>query len=349
MLISPGLDSTRSSDVQRPAETSSEDDYEELNYKREAGTTETLDVFNRAEQKEEVVLSEPIYTMVIKSPKLMKAIDRQSSKDHVPANDEKIVAVVPDQVVAPITNTEEVEPVEPEMERDAGDGQTESPVMWEYKLPAPPTPFADSNESPLDKLQIACESSLSRRSSMSSDSLRQASGDEEEPEGLGRSSIDQQESITEIFIKEERQSALRLDRGAELLGETATEDQPLDYDAIAQVTEKVVEDKEVVVLVQSSDPEAKQYGIESTTDGPISVQVSKSNLPPVPSTLPPSDSEEDSTQSDLRFSIATYDRRVKKDSTYDKKLQSGLPDGPSINLTLNGNLFFEISSPGVAQ
>lgn len=347
MLYPLGLDPNG----ERRADTSSEDDYEELNYKKETETRDKSeeDAYSQAEQKEELVVSEPIYTMVIKSPKLMKAIDRQSSKDHIIASnghqvsefDEAIPGETSNETVEKaISNTEEEEPV---MERDAGDGQTESPVMWEYKLPAPPTPFQDSGDSPLDKLQITTESSLSRHSSMSTDSLQRGSADEEEPKkdsSPRSSSIDhQEEPINEIFIKEDTNNEttpLRLHRGAELLGETTTEEQPNSASNVVPIVKEVVAEKvatEEVVVLQSSDPEAQQYGIESTTDEPLSLQ-SSSSLPPVPSTLPPNDSDDDSFQQpEMRFSIATYNLRVSNDSSYEKKLRANSPDGLPTNLT----------------
>lgn len=224
------------------------------------------------------------------------------------------------------------------MERDAGDGQTESPIMWEYKLPAPPTPFQDPAQSPLDKLQIASESELSRstRSSMSTDSLQQNKSTDEEnfAKDSPRSSIDCQESeaetSAEISIKEDcgvKEVALKLHRGLELLGETTTEEPSLDDAAIEEVVNVAEENK---VVLQSSDPEAKPYGIESTTDEPLS---QPSSLPPVPSTLPPIDSDDDFPQPDMQFSIATYTVRVSKDSTYERKLaRSGLPEEVSENI-----------------
>jgi hypothetical protein len=89
----------------------------------------------------------------------------------------------------------------------------------------------------------------------------------------------------------------------------------------------VVVMEEKVVVLQSSDPEAKPYGVESTTDEPLSLE--PTSLPPVPSTLPPCESDDDSIggQPDMRFSIATYTVRVNKDSTYEKKLaRSGSPE-----------------------
>jgi len=88
----------------------------------------------------------------------------------------------------------------------------------------------------------------------------------------------------------------------------------------------VEEEEEKVVVLQPTDPEAKPYGVESTTDEPLSLE--PTSLPPVPSTLPPCDSDDDSIgQPDMRFSIATYTVRVNKDSTYEKKLaRSGSPE-----------------------
>lgn len=325
---------------ERPANSiSSEDDYEQLDYRRKnSEEKEKNDTYRKAHEEEETVVSEPIYTMVIKSPKPLVAVDVEPEKNNIMEQTNEDVQVdEPDRcdIKAIVMLREE----EPEMERDAGDGQTESPIMWEYKLPAPPTPFQDPAQSPLDKLQIASESELSRstRSSMSTDSLQQNKSTDEEnfAKDSPRSSIDCQESeaetSAEISIKEDcdvKEVALKLHRGLELLGETTTEEPSLDDAAIEEVVNVVEENK--VVLQSSDDPEAKPYGIESTTDEPLS---QPSSLPPVPSTLPPIDSDDDFPQPDMQFSIATYTVRVSKDSTYERKLaRSGLPEEVSENI-----------------
>ncbi|KAK4018490.1 hypothetical protein OUZ56_000541 [Daphnia magna] len=325
---------------ERPANSiSSEDDYEQLDYRRKnSEEKEKNDTYRKAHEEEETVVSEPIYTMVIKSPKSLVAVDVELEKNNIMEQTNEHEQVdEPDRcdIKAIVMLREE----EPEMERDAGDGQTESPIMWEYKLPAPPTPFQDPAQSPLDKLQIASESELSRstRSSMSTDSLQQNKSTDEEnfAKDSPRSSIDCQESeaetSAEISIKEDcdvKEVALKLHRGLELLGETTTEEPSLDDAAIEEVVNVAEENK---VVLQSSDPEAKPYGIESTTDEPLS---QPSSLPPVPSTLPPIDSDDDFPQPDMQFSIATYTVRVSKDSTYERKLaRSGLPEEVSENIT----------------
>lgn len=344
------LDSPRSSEEdssnatsERPANSvSSEDDYELLNYRREKiepAIVEKNGPFSEAHEKEEVVVSEPIYTMVIKSPRPLVAVNVGPEKDDKSGQTNGDVHVdEPDRMevkASPIPAEEG-----PEMERDAGDGQTESPIMWEYKLPAPPTPFQDSIQSPLDKLQIASESdsSRSRRSSMSTDSLQHNRSAEEEDlvKDSPRSSIGSQEEplapqvVPKISIKEDcdtNEDAIKLDLGAELQGESATEEPVVNGPPVEQVVKVVVEEEEEkVVVLQSSDPEAKPYGVESTTDEPLSLE--PTSLPPVPSTLPPCDSDDDSIgQPDMRFSIATYTVRVNKDSTYEKKLaRSGSPE-----------------------
>ncbi|XP_046445768.1 mucin-4-like isoform X5 [Daphnia pulex] len=342
------LDSPRSSEgdssnntSERPANSvSSEDDYELLNYRREKiepAIVEKNGPFSEAHEKEEVVVSEPIYTMVIKSPRPLVAVNVGPEKDDKSGQTNGDVHVdEPDRMevkASPIPAEEG-----PEMERDAGDGQTESPIMWEYKLPAPPTPFQDSIQSPLDKLQIASESdsSRSRRSSMSTDSLQHNRSAEEEDlvKDSPRSSIGSQEEpvapqvVPKISIKEDcdtNEDAIKLDLGAELQGESATEEPAVNGSPVEEVLKVVVVEEKVVVL-QSSDPEAKPYGVESTTDEPLSLE--PTSLPPVPSTLPPCDSDDDSIgQPDMRFSIATYTVRVNKDSTYEKKLaRSGSPE-----------------------
>ncbi|XP_057370137.1 cordon-bleu protein-like 1 isoform X6 [Daphnia carinata] len=340
------LDSPRSiatdstnANSERPANSiSSEDDYEQLEYRRKnSDEKEKNDSYREAHEEEETVVSEPIYTMVIKPPKPLVAVDLEpQTNDKMEQTNEDVQVDEPDRcdVKAIVMLREE----EPEMERDAGDGQTESPIMWEYKLPAPPTPFQDSAQSPLDKLQIASESELSRstRSSMSTDSLQQnRSADEENfAKDSPRSSIDCQEpeaeTSAEISIKEDndvKEVALKLHRGLELLGETTTEEPSLDDPAIEEVVNVAEENK---VVLQSSDPEAKPYGIESTTDEPMS---QPSSLPPMPSTLPPIDSDDEFSPPDMQFSIATYTVRVSKDSPYEKKLtRPVLPEEVSENI-----------------
>ena len=346
-LDSPRSNAEESSNAtsERPANSvSSEDDYELLNYRRERSEDKN-ESFREAHKKEEVVVSEPIYTMVIKSPRPLVAVNVEPEKDDKCQQTNGDIQVdEPDRMEVkanPIPAEEE-----PVMERDAGDGQTESPIMWEYKLPAPPTPFQDSIQSPLDKLQIASETE-SRRSSMSTDSLQDNRSAEEEDfvKDSPRSSIDSQEEeplspqvLPKISIKEDcdtNQDAIKLHLGVELLGESATEESVLICPAIEEV--KVVEEK--VVVLQSSDPEAKPYGVESTTDEPLSLELS--SLPPVPSTLPPCDSDDDSlTTPDMRFSIATYTVRVNKDSTYEKKLaRSSSPDQLTKEMIKPGKLF----------
>lgn len=346
-LDSPRSSAEESSNAasERPANSvSSEDDYELLNYRREKSEDKN-ESFREAHQKEEVVVSEPIYTMVIKSPRPLVAVNVEPEKDDKCQQTNGDIQVdEPDRLEVkanPIPAEEE-----PVMERDAGDGQTESPIMWEYKLPAPPTPFQDSIQSPLDKLQIASETE-SRRSSMSTDSLQNNRSAEEEDfvKDSPRSSIDSHEEeplspqvLPKISIKEDcdtNEDAIKLHLGVELLGESATEESVLICPAIEEV--KVVEEK--VVVLQSSDPEAKPYGIESTTDEPLSLE--PSSLPPVPSTLPPCDSDDDSlTTPDMRFSIATYTVRVNKDSTYEKKLaRSSSPDQLTKETIKPGKLF----------
>jgi hypothetical protein len=120
-----------------------------------------------------------------------------------------------------------------------------------------------------------------------------------------------------LFRSDANEDAIKLHLGAELLGESATEESAVNCPEIEEVVQIVEEEK--IVVLQSSDPEAKPYGVESTTDEPLSLE--PSSLPPVPSTLPPCDSDDDSlTTPDMRFSIATYTVRVTKDSTYEKKL-----------------------------
>lgn len=345
-----GTSLKRQSTDDRQSETTSEDDYEVIKYQHEdkiyvapsPPADETDRAYSRAAEKEEMVVPEPIYTMVIKSPRLMRAVDQSLDGDQTAGPTSGEVLAELDKVIRQASSAEddqedeeEEEEERPEMKRDAGDGQTESPVMWEYKLPAPPTPFQDSNDSHLNQLEFASESNLSGHSSSMSTNSFQHSADQLESQ---EESIDYLQPVIEFVTKQEPVTVIELDRGVELMDETATEEQigHLAQPKAVQVVEKVTQEEQVVVL-ETSDPQAKQYGIESTTDEPISLaetSVSLSSLPPIPNTLPPSDSEDDSIQSpDMRFSIATYKLRVSKDLSYEEKLRSGSPDGLPSNLT----------------
>lgn len=334
---------------ERPANSiSSEDDYEQLDYRRKNNTEkETNGTYSEAHQEEETVVAEPIYTMVIKSPKPLVAVDVEpENNDKIEQSNENMQVDEPDRcdVKAIVMLREE----EPEMERDAGDGQTDSPIMWEYKLPAPPTPFQDPAQSPLDKLLIANESdsSHSTRSSMSTDSLQQnRSADEENSiKDSPRSSIDSQESTAEISTEisidcDNKEVAIQLHHGLELLGETTTEESTLDTLVIEDVVNVAEENK---VILQSSDPKAKPYGIESTTDEPMS---QPSSLPPAPSTLPPIDSDDDSLQSEsMQFSITTYNVRVSNDSTYEKKLARSASSDELLNTIIQPTIGISFSA-----
>lgn len=246
-----------------------------------------------------------IYTMVIKAPPIVKAVV-DSPPDVNGMTDGRH------------EKEEEVEP-EPEPEVNGQADDDDSPLSWEYKLPAPPTPFQDpsiSSSLPAPSLtESAVETSTTASrpgSSMSTDSLQAREGEKE---------------------------VVQLDRGKDLLEESMT-DVLVEEAVPAPLTERDQDGpvvKEEVVVLPSSDPLAKQYGMESTTDD---VQSPPTSLPPLPSTSPPSFSDEEdgedetsrASPTDLHFSITTYKRRVKKDSTYDKKLsRSDSPDQPTFN------------------
>lgn len=256
-----------------PPPSSEDDDYEDLDYGSKKKTEPVPVPREQAKVEEEVVAVEPIYTMVVKSPRIVQAFDQEPT----------------DQPVNGVDHSE--------AEREAGDGQQagESPVPWEYKLPAPPTPFQDSMPvaPPAESIVTATESSSRPTSSMSVDSL-------------------QENLETETPVPE---TGVMLQSGADLLEESVTEE-------MLSPTKK---NQEIFVL--SSDPRDQQYGLESTTDE-LHSQSAPSSMPPLPTSSPPPESDEDdhvhpanvSLDSDMRFSITTYNRRIANDSTYDKKL-----------------------------
>ena len=101
-----------------PPPSSEDDDYEDLDYGSRKKTEPVTVPQEQAKVAEEVVAVEPIYTMVVKSPRIVQAFDQEPT----------------DQPVNGVDHSE--------AEREAGDGQQagESPVPWEYKLPARSSP-----------------------------------------------------------------------------------------------------------------------------------------------------------------------------------------------------------------
>ena len=293
---------------------SSEDDYEVLNYAKKNNKTDQVAVeaaMNGARQREEVLASEPIYTMVIKPPPTA------------------IRAVVEDKVDEALSNSPvhsdemehgtEVEEDEPEVERDAGDGQTESPILWEYKLPAPPTPFQDSLTSstikslpPLVAETTVTESSgRSRLSSMSVDSLQdRSSGDDEDEDHQSHSPPLTPRTDSGVGVK------VTLFSGSELLGESITD----CLDENDDLNESMKESGAPMVI------ELKDAQMESTSDEPLSINSSApaSLIPPLPSYPPPSYSDDDQQHENeeeaMQFSISTYRRREEEDALYDHKM-----------------------------
>ena len=268
-------------------------------------------VYSQARLTEEVVKAEPIYTMVIKSPHVMRATDLEEEKEKKNAS----------------VTTNGDHDGEAQLEGNVANGPAESPVLWEYKLPSPPTPFQDSRF-PSDVVDPLADSS--RHSSMSTDSLQDNSFDEDKSprpgpdSGLGAPSASSPSTIGDEAVK------MTLMHGSELMQESVTEE--------LQTATIVIRDKRGSgsVFVLPKDPLDNQYGAESTTDELI--QSPPASLPPLPSTSPPSYSDEDDDEENgldgLRFSISTYNRRVERDSTYDKKLsRSDSPELSSTSLT----------------
>lgn len=286
------------------ASTSSDSDYEVISYDKEETKKKTKEMkkvesYHQARMAEEVVKAEPLYTMVIKSPTVVRAKEEDANNAVTTNGDHK-------------ADSEE---------------QKESPVMWEYKLPAPPTPFQDSGNSSvmLDKTQDDPVAESSRHSSMSTDSLQESSFDEEKSPRPGADSGLGAPSAASPIIVEEA-TKVTLHHGAHLMEESVTEE---PQTTAAVITARRDSDS---VLVLPKDPLVNQYGMESTTDEPLSPP---SSIPPLPSTSPPSysDSEDDEAElnsAGLRFSISTYTRReVDRDQpTYDKKLSR--PDSPDL-------------------
>ena len=170
-----------------PPPSSEDDDYEDLDYGSKKKTEPVPVPREQAKVEEEVVAVEPIYTMVVKSPRIVQAFDQEPT----------------DQPVNGVDHSEAA--------REAGDGQQagESPVPWEYKLPAPPTPFQDSMPvaPPAESVVTATESSSRPTSSMSVDSL-------------------QENLETETPVPE---TGVMLQSGADLLEESVTEEMLSKY------------------------------------------------------------------------------------------------------------------------
>ena len=89
-----------------------EEGYEVLNFQRKK---EPVASYCKADVNEEVLKAEPLYTMVIKSPKSIRPTQPQDQKESEKNKVEEMSA--------------------------------ESPIMWEYKLPAPPAAFKDVQQS----------------------------------------------------------------------------------------------------------------------------------------------------------------------------------------------------------
>ena len=279
-----------------------DDDYEVLNYPKKINSTDPVAVvaaMNGARQREEMLASEPIYTMVIKTPpvSIRAVVQEKVEMDIVTTS-------------SPMLSDEMDHEDEREVERDAGDGQTESPILWEYKLPAPPTPFQDSLISSVKSLPLVAETTVtessgrSRMSSMSVDSLQDGGRSSDEDEDQSRSPLTPR-TDSGVCVK------VTLFSGSELLGESIT-----DCLETSSTDEAVKEPPVVMVL--------KDAQLESTTDEPLSLNSSApASLPPLPSTSPPSYSDEEENEADsdsMRFSISTYRRRAEEDSHYDHKM-----------------------------
>ena len=226
---------------------------------------------SKAEPVEERVESEAIYSMVVKkSTQSVKVVDLHeeascdSSKELV--NQVESINEPTDKVVSDVIKVDE----EPEVQR-APDERAESPVLWEDKLPAPPTPFADNGEgSPVvEKPSIKSDSDRSRSSSISADSLQEV----EIPELVDPiPSPTIQQVITTAVI--ESDDKVTLEHGNELMGESLTEE--------STVEEQTVEKIETTECIPSPVSLKEQPIEEAIADGSL-----PSIIPPLPLTSPP--------------------------------------------------------------
>ena len=190
----------------------SENEYEILDFNKKAADVEAEEEpeengFKRADVAEEIVQIEPLYSMIIKTPLVVKPVELELAA--APAEDaesEEQGADVEEVEDPPIQSVSAfADEVLREVERrrslglESGAEATvpaaEYPVPWSEKLPDPPTPFQDV-AAPLNPPESSDSESV-----MSDDSLQHA---------------DQ--------VQEKIPDGITLQSGEELLGETRTED-----------------------------------------------------------------------------------------------------------------------------
>lgn len=314
--------------------------------------------------------SEALYTMVIKSPKSIRATDLEEQDKPLPVSDRSDSS---DPAGRGEEEKEEEAPREPAPEPD-GPGQpevigqtpeavAESPIMWEYKLPAPPPAFKDavtshSSTAPEDTSTTGSVSDGDTDSSISIDSLQVESRDDidDQPEAppLPSAQVGEQPEVDSAGAQEAGRKLARSDKRPEVVSEpeVVTGSGPeVEADSIVIHFEpkgailnefvsvgSVVVDctPEVIVeAVQHPHPEtltlnegSDLQGETTTEDVAITTEPpeAEASLPPC-SPSPPDEEEEPESPPELpekpemRFSISTYHRRVKKEGlSYDKKL-----------------------------
>ena len=90
----------------------------------------------------EVVKPEPLYTMVVKSPKSIRATDVHKEDIRLPASAQSDSDYSIREEANPTESAQL--PDEPEVVGGIAEVSAESPILWEYKLPAPPPAFTDT-------------------------------------------------------------------------------------------------------------------------------------------------------------------------------------------------------------
>lgn len=177
-----------------------------------------------------------------------------------------------EKVVSDVIQVDE----EPEVERSP-DERAESPVLWEYKLPAPPTPFADNGEAlPLaEKLSIKSDSDRSRSSSISVDSLQEVTVELDDP--IPSQTV-QQVTTTAIIETVQTEDKVTLDNGDQLMGESS-----VDEPAVKEQSEE----NEAVETTQTERIPSPLKEEEPTAEEIVSDESLPSIIPPLPITSPP--------------------------------------------------------------
>ena len=378
-----------------------EEDYEELDFQRKAGIAD--EDYCKAQSQVEEVKPEALYSMVTKSPKAICATDIQPEERlPVSGRSDSDHSVEPEPEIresAQLPQEPQLRETKPEVATGVPEVTPESPIMWEYKLPAPPPAFKDvvtghSSTAPEDTTSDSA-SVNDTDSSISIDSLQvdmdykpevQQQATETKPEVV----LDHQQQVEsvkvdpkpEVITEEYKPELVVLECKPEVVEEVVTLDRPpeVEVDHNPEVVEKeskreVIEKEfqpevekdsvmmtfkpqrsilnefvEVGSIVVDCKPEVVVEAIQhpvlpesltlnegSDLQGETTTEEEKpeaeASLPPC-SPPPGGDGEEEGldwppefpeavkpeVEPEMRFSISTYHRRVKKELSYDRKL-----------------------------